>query len=239
MVVRWFRPIAVFVILAAGFALWPSPARAAIHELKLDLWASTWNGSTTGASGSHTSTFLGLDYRYTGASNWGFHLKGDFAGESGWSGPLFAGATSGNDSVWSGDVFYALPLPMATIRPFLGLGGMGFSTTFGGVTQTLTTTGFRFGADASIPLPSTPLSVNASVAFYPSNNNSFNNGAGVTTTATGNATDWSVTVQYNFLMGWEAEVGYRDINRSWGQVAGNCPCSDSWTGPIFVVGKRW
>ena len=163
MLVRWLRPIAVLVVFTAGLAMWPSPAPAALQELKLDLWPSTWNGSTTTATGSHAATFLGLDYRYTGSSHWGFHLKGDLAGESNWSGPLFAGASSGNDTLWSGDVFYALPTPFVTVRPFIGLGGMGFSTTFGGITQTLSTVGFRLGADASFPIPATPLSVNASV----------------------------------------------------------------------------
>jgi hypothetical protein len=237
MVVGWLRPIAIFVVLAAGLALWPNPAPAATSEFKVDLFPSTYSLSTTTGSGGHTATFIGLDYRYTGGSHWGFHLRGDFAGESGWSGTS-VGATSGGDVLWSGDVFYALPLPMATVRPFIGIGGQDWSTTFPGGTQTLTSAGLRLGADGSFRLPATPLSVNASVAYYPSISNTFST-PGLSTTANGNATDWEIGLQYHWIMGWEAEIGYRDITRTLGPVAGNCPCSDSWSGPTFSIGKRW
>ncbi|HLW47537.1 MAG TPA: hypothetical protein VKW09_07195 [bacterium] len=236
--VRRLRAIAILVILASGLALWPSPAPAAIQELKLDLWPTTWTATATNGTGSHSAAFIGLDYRYTGAANWGLHLKGDIASESGWSGALFAGATSGTDSLWSADAFYAWQLSAATIRGFVGYGGIQFSTTFGGLTQTLTSNGFRVGGDAAIPIPATPVSVNVSVAWYPSDTSTFNNN-GVFTSASGSATDSSLTIQYNWGTGWLAEGGYRWVNRSWGSLAANCPCSDQWSGPIFTVGKRW
>jgi hypothetical protein len=240
-VVRRLRPIAIVVILAAGLALWPRPAAAQLFgtsELKLDLWPTTYTATASNGSGSHTADFIGLDYRWTGTSHWGLHLRGDIASESSWSGALFAGATSGNDWIYSGDVFYAWGLPGGVFRLFGGLGGQQFATTFGGITQTLTSTGVRFGADAGLPIPATPISVNASVAWYPSTWDAFNNN-GTVTNALGNAQDYSVTFQYNWPSGWLAELGYRWVNRSWGQIAANCPCNDTWGGPIITVGKHW
>jgi hypothetical protein len=240
-VLRRLRPIAIVVILAAGLALWPRPAGAQLlgtSELKLDLWPTTYNVTATNGTGSHTADFIGLDYRWTGRSHWGLHLRGDFASESGWTGPLFGGATSGNDMIWSGDVFYAWNLPAGTFRVFGGYGGQQFQTTFGGITQTLSSNGFRVGADGGFPIPATPISINASVAWMPSTSNTFNNN-GVSTTASGNAQDYSLTFQYTWPSGWLAELGYRWLDRSWGAIAPNCPCTDSWNGPIITVGKHW
>jgi hypothetical protein len=241
-VVRGLRPIAIFIMLTFGFALWPRPVGAQIFgtsELKLDLWPTTYTVTAVNGSGSHIADFIGLDYRWTGPLHFGVHLRGDIANESNWSGTLFAGATSGSDSIWSGDLFYAWGLPAGTVRFFGGYGGSQTSTTFAGITQTLTASGFRVGADAGFPIRATPISINGSVAWYPSTSNTLNT-AGFTTTASGDAEDYSATFQYNWAHGWLAELGYRWYNRSWGaSIAPNCPCNDTWGGPIFTIGKHW
>lgn len=123
------RLTAAFVVLVFGLAFWPRAASAASvgqFELKLNYWPATSSWSFNNPNnGSWNSQFWGGDLRWTSNSGWGIHLKYDTGAESSWSGYFGAiGANSGQDTIWSGDVFYAWQLARATLRGFAGYGHM-------------------------------------------------------------------------------------------------------------------
>lgn len=240
-----FRVPAAFVVLALGLSLWPAAAWAGAlgqFEVKLNYLPATssW-GFANGANGGWNSQFVGGDVRWTGNSGWGIHLKYDTGAESSWNGYFGLILTSaGQDTVWSGDVFYAWRLARATIRGFVGYGHIEFNSTdpfFG--TIDLTATGYRVGADVTIPIAGSGFAFNANAAWYPSNNVAFSDIA-TSSSGSGTASDYGASLQYMWPSGWLVEAGYRWINWNTSSLTGTlCPCTLQSNGPVFAVGYHW
>jgi hypothetical protein len=234
-----FRVLVAFVLLVFVIGLLP-PSADATWEVKLNYWPTTvTNSRSSGQFGNWTTNFWSGDIRWTSdTSHWGIHLKYDTGNEGGWGGS-YAGATGGTDTIWSGDLFYAWQLSMATLRGFLGWGDMKFLSNFSFGGQTIEANGYRVGVDAQIPVPNTGWAFNGSVAWYPSTSTSFNF-LGVTSTSGASATDYSASVQYMWPQGWLLEGGYRWVNTDTGALAGTvCPCTLRTSGPFFDVGYHW
>jgi hypothetical protein len=250
------RTVVAFVILACGIALWPQAASASV-ELKLNYWPTTNSISfaTPGlGNNSWTESVWGGDLRWTSdESHWGIHLKYDTGSKVSWAGVRFATLIGGTDTFWSGDVFYAWQTPAFTLRGFVGYGDLEETDTYGPCsgpgcqvpgTSTAKSSGYRIGADATIPIPNSNFAFNASVAWYPSNTTIRTVPAGtfpgLTLYATGSATDISASVQYTWPEGWLAEVGYRWISWDSGPWAmSSCPCTLQYSAPFFAAGYHF
>ncbi|HEV2356083.1 MAG TPA: hypothetical protein VGZ23_00460 [bacterium] len=241
------RVLAAFAVLACGLGFWPRAASAATagqFELKINYWPanSSWTFNPGGVSGAWNSQFLGGDFRWTSNSGWGIHLKYDTGPESAWSGyfQTGVGTTSGQDTIWSGDVFYAWQLSTATLRGFVGYGHIEFSDTdpiFGNVD--ITATGYRLGADVTIPISGTGFSFNANAAWYPSNSEAFSDRF-VSSSGSGTALDYGASFQYTWTSGWLVEAGYRWAHSDTSRLVGTgCPCTLLSSGPVLTVGYHW
>lgn len=256
-----FRALAAFVVLACCVALWPRPAAGAL-ELKLNYWPVTTSGVPSGAyvtdgvvvagGGNWNTQFFGGDLRWTSLQHWGIHLKYDTGSQGSWGGALsFLGLTTGGtDTVWSADVFYAWQVRTVTLRGFAGYGSIQYVFNYnpsqsylGASGETLSSAGYRVGADAAIPIPNSHFALNASAAWYPSNTTTDSYPSPGSPTSGGSATDLSGSVQYTWPSGWLAELGYRWITWNTGSfhtgIALTCPCTFATNGPFFAVGHRW
>jgi hypothetical protein len=235
---RNLRIGAALIVLLFAFGMVPRPADASF-EAKLSYWPTTVTASNSGGQfGNWTSNFWGGDFRWTSDTvHWGIHLKYDTANPNNWGGS-FSSSTGGTDTVWSGDLFYAWMLPVATVRAFAGWGDLKHTSVLGGGTETIEASGYRVGADAQFPVPNTRWAFNASAAWYPSTSTSFTFFG--TTTSGGNATDFSASVQYTWPQGWLAEGGYRWITENTGALPATvCPCTIKTSGPFFDVGYHF
>jgi hypothetical protein len=236
-----FRLLAATGVLCLLVAAIPNVGEAAYppFEFKLIYWPTSNTVSSSVGSGNWNTGFIGGDLRWTSSSSWGIHLKYDTGGQSSWGG-ILAGTSSGTDTVWSGDYFYAWQLPLVTLRGFVGYGETQSNFTVTPFPQaTFTSQGVRVGADTAIPIPNSSFQVNASFAYYPSNSTRFSVG-GTTFNSSASAYDWSVGLQYNGQAGWLIEGGYRQLNVNTGSVfPGVCPCTANWGGPFIDAGYRW
>lgn len=239
------RVVAIFVVLAFGLGFWPRTVSAASFgqlELKLNYWPamSSWSFNV-GTTGAWNTQYWGGDLRWTSNAGWGVHLKYDTGSESGWNGywGTVLGTTSGTDTVWSGDIFYAWHIGSAVFRPFVGYGHIEFNNNdpgFGNVD--LTATGYRVGADVAIPITG-GFSLNANAAWYPSNSEAFSDEL-ISSSGSGTAFEGGASVQYTWPAGWLVEAGYRWIHSDTSTLGGTaCPCVLQSNGPVFAVGYRW
>lgn len=226
----------------------PSLAEAYTLELKGIYWPATPTVTETGApSGGWNTSAVGGDLRLFLPTHWGVHLQYATGTEGAWIGS-FSTATSGTDTVYSGDLFYEWRLRGPTgvgstldLRTFAGYGQLQASTTFPAPTgqRTFTSNGVRVGADFVLPLPRTNLAVQGGVAWYPSNSTTLTVG-GATQTSNAQAWDYTLSVQYTDPRGWLIEGGYRWITADTGPITLNsCPCSARVQGPFFALGFRW
>ena len=237
-----FRVLAGLMVVAFGVALWTRPAAAMASgtiELKFDYWPTNENATDQFGSGSWNTQIWGGDFRFTSNQNWGIHLKYETGTQSNWS--AFVGATGGQDTVWSGDVFYGWQFPRATLRVFAGYGHIEYRFTNPVSFLDSTNTGYRVGVDGVIPLPNSRWQFNGGVAWYPSLSASLTSNALGTFTGSGNAQDYSASFQYNFPSGWLAEIGYRWINVSTsGYTVGPYTFLNfQQNGPFLAVGYHW
>lgn len=237
-----FRMLTALIILAFGLAASPRPAAASV-ELKLIYWPTNVTYTSPTLNGTWTTNFIGGDLRWTSdESHWGIHLKYDTGSQANWGG-LFSGFfTSGTDTIWSADLFYAWQFPAVTVRGFAGYGDLENTGNFnGGGSLVYKATGYRVGADAVIPVPNTNFAFNASAAWYPSTSTSLTfTPSGFTRTSNGSATDLSASVQYTWPTGVFVEGGYRWINNHLGSLALLFVGTSATTeGPFFAVGYHW
>jgi len=197
--------------------------------------------TSSGATGTWNSGLWGLDYRLLTVSPWGFHLQWASGSQSGWAG-IVAPTTSGTDTAWSADVTYQFAVPSARVLGFLGYGALN-STLNGfagpGVSTQFNSSGFRLGAEASLPLQAN-WSVNGSLAWFPSNATSVGNSPGSTVNGSGSTTAWQASIRYALPPAWTFEVGYRGANVSSGVLSGTIcspnACTFQTSGWLIGVG---
>ncbi len=216
------------------------------HTLKLFYWSANATVTTSSQIGNWSTGFWGLDYRFEVDSPLGFHLQ--YANGSQGSGGGAWSLTSGSDTIWFVDATYRWPTPQAIVRGFLGYGSLQYNSNLAPGNEKTTSSGFRIGVDASIPLAGmnsvvSNWSLNGSVAWYPGNSSSVTFTPGGTFSATNTASDWSISLQYTAPNQWVVEGGYRGATfvRSAGPVGGACsgatPCTFQWTGLFLTVGR--
>ncbi len=234
---RRIRVLGVILsLLVSGFVPNAVQAQQLTHVFKL-IYSPTNLTLTTssGATGTWNTGLWGLDYRLLTQSSWGFHLQWATGSESGWAGAV-APTTSGTDTAWSADITYQLAVPNARVLGFLGYGSLSstFNNLFGpGVSTQFSSSGFRVGAEASIPLQAN-WSVNGSLAWFPSNSTSAANAPG-STTGSASATAWMVSLRYTTPPAWTVEVGYRGANIGSGVLPGTI-CSPN---PCTLQASGW
>ncbi len=230
-------------LVVAGLA--PTAAQAQVTQtIKLLYYGSSATSANPGTASTWSTGFYGLDYRIDAKlSPWGAHLQYITGTQSGGTGA--AAGTSGTDTIYSIDATYRWQVQWqaqsATVHAFLGYGSITPNFNFAGAAQKFTSTGLRIGADVNVPIGiNTPWSVNGAVAWYPSNSTQFSSAA-VTSSASGSASDYSVSVQYTTPAPglWLAEAGYRGVSFGTGTLAGTicAPCTHSWSGWFLAVGK--
>ena len=187
---KWLALIAVVplcIVLATPGQAQPRTRIESLHTLSLGIWPTSV--TATAPPGNWSTLLWILDYRLSSQQlPWGFHLQYATGSQSGSS---FA-PTGGTDTIWSADITYRVPAAPLAVRGFAGFGSIQWQTT----TLRVTSRGLRVGLDAAFPLPVAAAgawSVNAAIAWYPSNTVST---LGVATVGSGSATDWSVSIRY-------------------------------------------
>ncbi len=205
------------------------------------------------------SQLYGIDFRVDTRSHWGIHLNGMTGNESNWA---FGGAApvglslSGTDTIWSADVSYLVqqplpenPLQLVTFRAFVGYGeakGSLFAPNLlglGPASLTVDSTGLRAGFDFSYPFAASGWSLNAGVAYKPSESTTVSGTAGGTTQSVsvgGTGWDGQASVRYTSAGHWNVEVGYRYVREQQDALSISgvavCPCHTQWQGPFVAAG---
>jgi hypothetical protein len=232
--------VVVFLIVAIGPVR--ADAQAAVNTVQLVYWSSSetfsFGGALAGINATWNTPMYGIDYRLDFPSRWGFHLNGLTGTENNLTlaGIPFPGSFT--DTVWSADLTYrwdfAVPSTgaKATGHVFAGYGGRNTGS------LPATSNGVRVGVDGSFPFGA-GWSLNANVAYEPSNNVSITPTPfpSITTTTTG--WDYAVSLGYATPSGWTFGAGYRWMREDFGALSISgvavCPCSQQWSG-FFAQG---
>ena len=210
---------------------------------------------------SWTDNLFGLDYRLQAQSNWGIHLVGVTGSEGSYAvnGTALIGVPlSGNDALWSADVFYRWYLFDAAANQsymlgvFTGYGGRSVNLNTNSLGQgsvSGSSNGIRFGVEGAFPFKN-GWAINASVSYEPSDTltGSLFNALGTNTSgsvsATGQGWDYVASVSYTTTSDWVFTLGYWWSQDNLGPASnannvGVCPCSVTWQGPYLQVGKQF
>lgn len=184
--------MALCLCLAAPAEAQPRAPVEYLHSIGFAIWPTSM---TATGPGSWNTTFWILDYRLSSLAPqapWGLHLQYATGGQSNWAG-TFAGTSSGTDTIWSADVTYRVIADSTILYLFAGYGSLQWATN----TQRVTSSGVRVGLETFVPFHSTPAggnwSLHGTFAWYPSNSVT---AVGTTTTGSGAARDWSVSIRY-------------------------------------------
>jgi len=207
---------------------------------------SYWPASVIccGGNGTWNTGFIVLDYSGVFRAPFGLRANYSFGSQGNFGGPGWAGFNaSGNDAIWSVDVFWQRSMENSTIRAFVGYGSMEYNSIFTGSVQTeiLRATGFRLGGEVSITTAG-PLAFVASVAWYPSMGVAFRNdgGGGFTTGGPATGVDWQALAVWRQQGGnWGFSAGYRGASFSCTNATVGCPSGQgmNWSG--FIVGATF
>jgi len=256
--------LTISIVLAVAVAALPTPAHGLEtvtvkpeHTFKVTYWWASVTASPPGGGSASWSTGIWIiDYRLSSLRGpWGFQVQFGTGSQGSWGG-AFSSATSGTDTIWNVDVNYRSVIEPFTVFWFAGYGSIKWETTLPAGVQRITSSGPRVGFDALLPLwvrkDGSNLSINGAVAWYPSNTISSFSG-GTTTTSTGSATDYSISIRYKFPSA--ARPGGRGTDyyptstlsdgigtdgTSWSAAFGvKGTTGSSWSGIFFAVGKTF
>ncbi|OFX27228.1 MAG: hypothetical protein A2Z07_04605 [Armatimonadetes bacterium RBG_16_67_12] len=247
---RSIRPAATLTALLVMCGWFAAPARAqpANSVFRLSYWpASTTaaDNSTETQVGTWTTGFWALDYRGRFSGPLGVHLQLAGGAQSD-GGGLWSPSTSGTDTIWSGNLVYEWALAGASLRVLAGYGSLRWtsSSVAGfpsfGAPQTLTSRGFRVGAEVELPI-SQRLTLTGSVARYPSNSTTFET-TGISSSSSSSANDFAASLTYAVTGNWLLEAGYRVtwVNSGRHDLGGTVwNTTVQWQGAVLTVGARF
>ncbi len=222
-------------------------AQAATHTVKLSYWPTSLVLSGVdfpGTFATWNTVFWELSYMIEW-DDWDLDIQYATGSQSAWTGTS-AGTTSGTDTIWGLDIsrryeFQLAPLGTITAHAFAGYGSLEWKATAPSPPLSFTSSGFRFGSDFRVPIPTNPdWSFYTKLALYPSNSASRFDGTS-TTTASSSARDWTVSVIYQ-PDSWFIEIGHRTAsfdNGEWSGLSTSCPCTSQWSGWFLGGGWTW
>jgi hypothetical protein len=233
--------VAVAVVLVSGLVGFVPPAQAQpVHMFTLSYWPTSVR--CCGGTGTWNTGFIVIDYSGVFRAPFGLRASGAFGSQSSWGGPGWAGVTdSGNDAIWSVDLFYQRSTGNTVLRFFGGYGSMEYNSNFTGAVQTETwrATGLRVGGEVAI-MTAGPLAFVGSVAWYPSMSITFRDdgGGGFSSAGAGNGVDWQVLAVWRPQGGnWGISAGYRGASFSCTNATGGCfVVGEGMTWSGFIVG---
>ncbi len=237
-----------------------TPAMTFTNTVQAIYWMPSVTASVVQGSSGWSDNLFGLDYRLEAQSHWGIHLVGVTGNENGYTlnGTSLASLPlSGNDALWSADLFYRWYFVDPTVDKtymfglFTGYGGRSINlntNALGLGSVSGSSNGIRFGLEGAFQITD-GWAINASVAYEPSDTlvgslfNAFGAGANGSVSATGQGWDYLASVSYTTPSQWVFTLGYWWSQDNLGPASVNgvgvCPCSVTWQGPYLTVGKQF
>jgi len=237
-----------------------SPAMTFTNTVQVIYWMPSVTASVVQGSSGWSDNLFGLDYRLEAQNHWGIHLVGVTGSENAYTlnGTSLASLPlSGNDALWSADLFYRWYFVDPTADKtymfglFTGYGGRSINlntNSLGLGSVSGSSNGIRFGAEGAFQIAD-GWAINLSVAYEPSDTlvgslfNAFGAGANGSVSATGQGWDYVANVSYTTASQWVFTLGYWWSQDNLGPASVNgvgvCPCSVTWQGPYLTVGKQF
>lgn len=202
---RFLAIPAVVVLLALAAA----PAAAQDTRFSFRYWPTQTFVSLAGGSFErcYDTNLLSLSVRRDFANDWGVSFNGDFGSQRNW-GYTWSGATAGNLSFWNVNLHRNFGDPgKARTSIFAGWEKAGDSSTFGGVPQTHTYTGFRLGGDVNLTKGQWSFQGWGAIGLGGTGTSA--QPGSTTGTGPGRYHEFGALIGYTLASGWTVEGGYR------------------------------
>jgi len=234
--------ILIVPLIATALVATTGGPAAAQTWVSLRYWPTNHYTALSGGASLRTwdAGLISIGLRRDLASNWSASFNGDFGSQTNYgAGTTWAGATSGNDSLWNINLHRNFPTPTGAFSVFLGYESAGWGTLFPSFAaqQTGRYAGFRAGADVRHSIG--PWSIMAWGASGIGGTTTWNwPGFSPTAESTpGTFNEYGTTVGFTTTGGWTIDAGYRQVTFTGGATTNFVAQNHRWQGWLIGVSR--